>query len=191
MAESEELLTTGEAARILGTSRQHVVDMCNAGLLPYTLAGKHRRIRRRDLEEFRGGSVRPSRDQRRSIWLNMAVAGKLVRHPESTLARARENLDALRAQHPRGQAARWLTEWDRLLDGPTERVLEVLTSTTQYARELRQNSPFAGVLTPRERDEVLTAFAEHARTQNARGIGSSTSTPLGRYGAQQRHPTGR
>lgn len=175
VAESEELLTTGEAARILGTSRQHVVDMCNAGLLPYTLSGKHRRIRRRDLEEFRSGSVRPSRDQRRSMWLNMAVAGKLVRHPEPTLARARENLTALRAQHPRGQAARWLAEWNQLLDGPTERVLEVLTSTTQYARELRQNSPFAGVLTPQEREEVLTAFTEHSRTRNARTHSTGTT----------------
>ena len=166
--ESEELLTTGEAARMLGTSRQHVVDMCKAGLLPYTLSGKHRRIRRRDLEEFRSGSAQQSRDQRRSIWLNIAVAGKLVRNPEPTLTRARENLAALRAQHPRGQAARWLAEWDLLLDGPIERILEVLTSTTQYARELRQNSPFAGVLTQQERQEVLTAFAELSRSRNAR-----------------------
>ncbi|WP_206050774.1 helix-turn-helix domain-containing protein [Nocardioides speluncae] len=166
--ESEDLLTTGEAARILGTSRQHVVDMCKSGLLPYTLAGTHRRIRRRDLEEFRSGSVRPSRDQRRSMWLNMAVAGTLVRHPEPTLALARENLAALRAQHPRGQAARWLAEWDRLLGGPIERVLEVLTSTTQYARELRQNSPFAGALTPQEREEVLAAFTDYTRARNAR-----------------------
>jgi hypothetical protein len=27
--ESEELLTTGEAAKILNTSRQHVVDLCD------------------------------------------------------------------------------------------------------------------------------------------------------------------
>lgn len=168
LAESEELLTTGEAAQILGTSRQHVVDLCKAGLLPYTLSGTHRRIRRRDLEEFRSGSARPTRDQRRSMWLNTAVAGKLVRHPEPTLARARENLAALRVQHRRGQAARWLAEWERLLGGPTERVLEVLTSTTLYARELRQNSPFAGVLTPQEREEVLTAFKEHSRTANGR-----------------------
>jgi len=33
-AESERLLTTGEAARLLGTSRQHVVDLCTAGDLP-------------------------------------------------------------------------------------------------------------------------------------------------------------
>ena len=174
-SESEELLTTGEAARILGSSRQHVVDMCKAGLLPYTMSGTHRRIRRRDLEEFRSGSARPSRDQRRSIWLNMAVAGKLVRYPEPTLTRARENLAVLRAQHPRGQAARWLAEWETLLEGPIERILEVLTSTTQYARELRQNSPFAGTLTPQEREEVLTAFAEHSRNRNAGAHSTGTN----------------
>lgn len=39
--------------------------------------------------------------------------------------------------------------------------MEVLTSTTQYAREMRQNSPFGGVLTPAERERVLAAFREN------------------------------
>jgi len=162
-AESEELLTTGEAAALLSASRQTVVNLCNSGVLPFTTVGKHRRIRRRDVEAVRTRKERPSRDQRRSLWLNMAVAGRLVVDPNVVLDLARINLAKLEETHSRGQAAHWLREWRRLLDGPTERILEVLTSPTPWAREMRQNSPFAGVLSDDERMRVLTAFRENDR----------------------------
>jgi len=159
--ESEELLTTGEAAKLLSTSRQHVVNLCNAGDLPYTTTGSHRRIRRRDVEALRNRTQRMSRDQRRSLWLNTAVAGKLVADPEKSLHVARRNLDTLVRTHTRGQGARWLAEWSRLLEGPTERILEVLTSPTPWAREMRQNSPFSGLLDDDERAMILIAFKNH------------------------------
>jgi excisionase family DNA binding protein len=164
-AESDELLTTGEAAKLLSSSRQHIVNLCNTGDLPYVTVGRHRRVRRRDLEAFRNRTQRMSRDQRRSLWLNTAVAGKLVADPDLLLSTARENLEVLRRTHPRGQAARWLEEWREALDGPTERILEILTSPTPWAREMRQNSPFSGVLDDEERTRVLSAFKEHERTQ--------------------------
>lgn len=164
LAEREELLTTGEAARILNSSRQHVVDLCNKGDLPYTTVGRHRRIRRRDIEAVRSRTQGLTRDQRRSLWLNTAVAGKLVTKPRQVLATARTNLATLTARHPRGQAARWLEQWATLLDGPTERIVEVLTSPTPWAREMRQNSPFGGVLDDGERLEILSSFIEIERT---------------------------
>lgn len=84
-AESEELLTTGEAAKLLSSSRQHVVNLCNAGDLPYLTVGNHRRVRRRDVEALRTRSQRPNRGQRRSLWLNTAVAGRLVVDPNVVL----------------------------------------------------------------------------------------------------------
>lgn len=102
-----------------------------------------------------------SRDQRRSLWLNTAVAGKLVADPERVLQLARSNAEGLKRTHPRGQAAHWLSKWQDILGGPTERVLEVLTSPTPWAREMRQNSPFSGVLDEAERVKVLAAFKAH------------------------------
>jgi excisionase family DNA binding protein len=154
----DDLLTTGEAARLLGSSRQHVVDLADQGDLPFVTAGTHRRIRRGDLSELASRTVGMTRDQRRSLWLSHAVAGKLVADPEAVLAQARQNLERMRVAHTRGQAARWLDEWERLLDGPIEDVLVALTSSTPRARELRQNSPFAAVLTETERAGVLEEF---------------------------------
>jgi excisionase family DNA binding protein len=166
-AESDELLTTGEAAKLLSSSRQHVVNLCRSGELPFTTVGKHRRIRRRDLEAFRSRTQRMTRDQRRSLWLNTAVAGRLVMEPQVVLGKARSNLVTLEAKHPRGQAAYWLSEWRRLLGGPAERVVEVLTASTPYSREMRQNSPFAGVISQDERLMVLASFKDNERLSRA------------------------
>lgn len=157
---SDELLTTGEAAKLLSSSRQHVVDLCNSGDLPFLTMGRHRRVRRRDVEALRNRTERMTRDQRRSLWLNTAIAGHLVTDPDRVLGRARANLVRLQQTHPRGQASYWLTQWRDLLDGPIEQLVEVLTSPTPRARELRQNSPFSGVLAPAERQRLLDAFRD-------------------------------
>jgi hypothetical protein len=96
----------------------------------------------------------------RSLWLHRAVAGKLLAKPERTLTIARRNLRKLQQIHPRGQAARVLAEWEQLLSAPTnlEAIAETLTSKSQRSRELRQSSPFAGVLTDRERAAILGSF---------------------------------
>ena len=163
-ADEDELLTTGEAAHLLNTSRQHVVDLCNVGDLPFVTTGRHRRIARKDLEALRTRTQRLTRDQKRSLWLGYAIAGKLALDPDPVMAKARENLDHLKSVHSRGQAARWLSEWGRLLAGPVDEVLAVLTSPTPRARELRQNSPFAGVLTDEERLAALEAQRGSSRT---------------------------
>lgn len=158
-AEAEDLLTTGEAAQLLGTSRQHVVNLCNAGDLPYVTVGRHRRVSRRDVEAVRAGTRRWTRDQLRSLWLSHAVAGRLVEDPQGVLARARDNLAQMFAESARGSAKIWLQKWQQLLVGPVEGVLEALTSRSPISRELRQNSPFAGVLTGVQRRAALTGFS--------------------------------
>jgi excisionase family DNA binding protein len=146
----------------LGTSRQHVVDLCERGQLPFSSVGRHRRIRRSDLLAFQrpGRTGGLTRDQLRSLWLHRAVAGKLVTHPDRGLRLARRNLRRMQQAHPRGRVTRVLADWQHLLDGPVEQVAEVLTSKDQRAIELRQNSPFAGLLTERERAGVLRSFRQ-------------------------------
>ena len=162
-----DLVTTGEAAKLLSTSLQHVVDLCDRGDLPFSTVGRHRRARRTDLEVLAARTQRLTRDQLRSLWLSQGIAGKLVADPNRVLHRARRNLAHMRSIHTRGQGARWLAEWEQILNGPPETVLDALTSPAPRARELRQNSPFAGVLTDKERLQILESF------QRARVPGSS------------------
>ncbi len=157
--QSSDLISTGKAAVLLGCSRQHVVDLCEQGLLRFVSVGSHRRVRRTDVTAL----VRPAltRDQERSLWLHRVVAGRLAVDPGSVLARVRENLQHLSRVHPGGMSAVWLAEWQAVLDEGEDAVFAVLTSAEPQAVELRQNSPFAGVLSPDERAAALAAFRDH------------------------------
>jgi hypothetical protein len=67
------------------------------------------------------------------------------------------------AAHPRGRAAKQLQRWRELLAGPVEALLDALCSPDSDFADLRQNTPFAGVLTDAERTAVLTAFKSATR----------------------------
>ncbi|HEV7961292.1 MAG TPA: DNA-binding protein, partial [Actinoplanes sp.] len=81
----------------------------------------------------------------------------------AVLAAAAINLRRLRRMHPEGRAWDWLDRWEATLDEGVEAVLDALTSSAEYAVELRSTSPFAGILPEAERRAVLTAFAESRR----------------------------
>ncbi len=162
---THDLVTTGQAAILLRSSRAHVVDLCLRGLLPYVRVGGQRRIRRTDIEAM----IHPTltREQLECLWLHRAVAGKVVANPSALLAAAAINLRRLRRLHPEGRAWEWLDRWDAVLEEGVEAVLDALTSPASFAVELRRNSPFAGVLSEAERRTVVEALGasrrEHAR----------------------------
>ncbi len=159
-------IRTGDAARILGTSRQHVVDLCSQGLLSCVRRPTQRRLRRSEVQSFaaqRGSRTSLSRDERQSLWLHAAVAGHLATDPSGTIGRARQNLELLGRVHPSGMSAHWLSAWGSVIDSGPDEILQTLTSSSPQAVELRQNSPFAGVLADAERQSVLAAFRNSER----------------------------
>jgi excisionase family DNA binding protein len=162
---TRELLTTGQVAQVLGVSRQHVVDLCERGVLPYVRVGSHRRVRRWDVEALTQQEL--TRDQSKALWLHHVVAARLALDPEGVLAKARDNLERLRTIHTRGMSRHWLDQWAVVLDEGADSVLQTLTSRSPHAVELRQNSPFAGVLSEEERSSALTAFRAEWRRSHA------------------------
>jgi len=52
---------------------------------------------------------------------------------------------------------RWAEEWRVVLDQPLPRIARAISSASPRARELRQTSPFAGVLTEQERRKLIEA----------------------------------
>jgi excisionase family DNA binding protein len=163
MRTSPDLLSIGEAAILLRSSRRQVTDLCARGLLPYVSVGLQRKLRRTDVEAL----IRPalSRIEAEQLWLHRAVAGKFVTNPAALLATAAINLRRLRHRHPYGRSWEWIDRWQAVLDEGPESVLEALTSSAGYAVELRTTSPFAGILSEVERRTVLDALAETRREQ--------------------------
>jgi hypothetical protein len=121
-----------------------------------------------------------TRDQERSLWLHRAVLAELVENPEAVLAKVGGNLQRLRAQHlGRGMTARWLDQWQEVLDAGVDAVAEVLTSQGPAALELRQNSPFAGVISEEVRSQVLASFVRHWRRDHGQPRQATTGGDRG------------
>ena len=109
-----------------------------------------------------------TREQEQSRWLHAAIAGRLVAEPDLVLARARANLDRFSAVHAGTMAAHWLGLWRDALDAGPDQILTALVSETPQAAEMRQNSPFSGILPPDERRAVLESFQRHWLAGHAR-----------------------
>ncbi|GAA3518483.1 helix-turn-helix domain-containing protein [Aeromicrobium panaciterrae] len=153
------MLTTGEAAEMLGVSRQHVVNLSNRGAITSTKVGAHRRIPVSEVERLQGTGLTPEREK--SLWLHQALIGDLLEDPDAVIGKARENIARwLPQQRSDGMSASYLREWERILDSGIDRILDALTSTDEKSYELRENSPFAGVLSQERRAKVLRTIRE-------------------------------
>ena len=107
-----------------------------------------------------------TRDQLRALWLHRAIAAKVAADQARVLANAKSMASSLLAREPDG--APWLRQWLALLDRGPEAVMRTLVSTDPLARELRANSPFAGVLSTIEREAILTSFSQAASSATER-----------------------
>lgn len=97
-----------------------------------------------------------TREDRRSIAWHRAVVRRLEESPEETLALARRNLARWQAGGSSGQAL--LERWTLWLELPVSDLLVLVLDAGLVAREMRQASPFAGVLSAPERTQVLKQF---------------------------------
>lgn len=158
--EQDALMKTGAVAEALGISRQHVVDLCERGELPSMRLGSHRRIRRSDVEALLEAQSMTD-EQRKQLWMHQAMLTHLLTRPEEVMGLARENIRRWRSMHRvDGRTAEYLREWDGILARGLEQTVDTVLSTSPRARELRQNSPFAGVLSQAERTQALRTFRE-------------------------------
>ncbi len=81
-------------------------------------------------------------------------AAVVARLEEETVARAGARVDGwLRDGGPAPSAA--ARAWRALLDGPLDTLAAALVRDDETMRDLRQNTPFAGVLAPEERWRII------------------------------------
>jgi hypothetical protein len=128
------------------------------------LAAAIRERRERAMKDIDLDRVIPRRRKRghrtaelQSLAYHRVVADRL---DEKLIEKARRRLARWRATdriHPR-----WAAEWERLLERSPSQIARVISADTPRARELRQTSPFAGVLTAQERSLLTRAVEERA-----------------------------
>ena len=157
---NNELLSTGEVARLIGASRQHVVDLCDAGQMASFRVGKHRRIRRETADAYladreRGRSIDGS--HLLQLWSGRVQAA----HVALDWSRARD-VAAHRLAEMRGDnhLAWFADQWARVLEQGAEAVMDILTRHDEEAAVLRNTSPFVELLSDDERARITNAFIE-------------------------------
>lgn len=152
-----DLIRTGAAATILGTSRQHIVDLVERGVLANYGQGVQRRVDRGEVEVL-AGRRRPT-DERLNLWIHQAVAGRIVRAPLRSMADARRRYGALALEATStGRSLKWLLRWRRLLaDGP-EVVVRAITAESDVGDALRHESPVIVLLSEAELSRLRRTF---------------------------------
>lgn len=95
------------------------------------------------------------REDRVSFELHRAIARKLIDAPDAVRSVIPSGVERIRG-HVRGPLVNaWLDEWLALSTGPLGPLVDVLLGTDEHAVEMRQNTPFLGVLTQQERLEAI------------------------------------
>lgn len=153
-------LTQAELAHAGGSS-QPAIAAYEAGRKSPTLGTLERLAESVGLEASVSYHRPMTREERRSLALHRAIAARLREDPEPVLAAARATLARMEARA--GASSQPLREWRVLLDRPLSALLPVLTDPDPWMRELRHVTPFAGVLTARERARVYREFRERQR----------------------------
>ncbi len=111
--------------------------------------------------------------EERSIAYHRAIAERLPREPE-ILERARRRVASGLAAE--GDGPFHARKWAEILAGDIPSIAAFLVERSELACELRQSSPFAGALRPRERWRIWRETRESLSPQPLPASSSSTSS---------------
>lgn len=156
-------MTQRRLAGLGGTSQPKVSDYEAGRVMPS--ADVLFRLVRACGQEIELGPRQAGRSRREvafDIELHRLVVSELVHDPDEVVGRALANLEHMRAVDVDERSRHWLDRWEALLRGPVVELVEALLSSSQAAVDLRQISPFAGVLTGEQRRTALAASKRRA-----------------------------
>jgi len=148
-------VTQRKLALLAGTS-QPTIASYEAGSKSPTLETVERLAKSLGLEATIRFVPLLTREDLRSLAYHRAVVEKLRGSPQVVVAKARGNLENLRRKHP--DARRLFERWGQWLDLPLEDLASLCLDPSLLARDMRQVTPFAGLLDARERLEILKKF---------------------------------
>ncbi|HEX8122895.1 MAG TPA: hypothetical protein VF549_16710 [Solirubrobacteraceae bacterium] len=141
-----DLYEAVRSARTTGERRLHVMEP--------NMAAARARADALKADKLLAGSASPrdphDRGERRNRAYHAALARRLRR---DAVDRALHQL--WRWEEEGNIDTRYAAEWERVLRLPIADIKRVLTDDSPHARDLRQNSPFAGALSEPERRKIL------------------------------------
>ncbi|HEX4059017.1 MAG TPA: hypothetical protein VHX87_11980 [Galbitalea sp.] len=139
-----------EKSEELGTVQVNTINRALNALGEDVVIGSRRRIAENSQSQL------DRREERVTRELHRAVALKLVEDPEAVLRVVPSNIDRLRQQVRGADASSWLEEWAEL--SQSRRIgdlIDVMLGADRRSINMRQTSPFGGVLNRADRLEAI------------------------------------
>ena len=97
------------------------------------------------------------REDRVTLELHREVAKILIEHPSLVLEMAAANIRLLRTRVRGESALAWVNEWELLVNnGRLGPIIDVALGIDERSIDMRQTSPFGGVLTQQQRLDAIT-----------------------------------
>lgn len=152
---SQTGLTQQAMAALAGTS-QPTIALYESGAKSPTLATLQRLSRTLGLDLVVTYAPRLTREDQRSLAYHQIAVKKLADNPLIVLNRARRTLNKMRRHHPNAKAH--FDRWRVWLKLPLDELIAKILDPSMTAREMRQVTPFAGILSPEERSKILKQF---------------------------------
>ena len=164
----DELLSTGEVARLIGASRQHVVDLCNTGQLASFRARQAPPRPPRHGGRLPGGARSTGAPSTAPTSCNCGRARVQAAHVALDWGGARDVAERRLAEMRGDNHLAWFADqWAWVLERGAEAVMETLTRRDEEAAVLQNTSPFVDLLSDDERARLTNAFIEWWSSQRA------------------------
>ncbi|MEE9321999.1 MAG: helix-turn-helix transcriptional regulator [Granulosicoccus sp.] len=150
-------LNQTEFASQSGTSQSTIAEYESGAKSP-TMRTVKRIAAKFNLEVEVNSQPRMTREDRRSLAYHSAIATHLKENPVAVVAQAQANLNRWIKVRP---AARVLmSRWSLWLQLPVQDLTKLMLNQSTDCRDMRQVSPFAGVLSAAERAAILRQFQQ-------------------------------
>ncbi len=148
-------ITQRQLAEMGGTS-QSTIAAYETGAKSPTLRTIENLARSQNLELLVTYLPQMTREDKRSLAFHRAIVEILRKDPVTVMNRAIRNLERLAQLHPGAKTL--FNQWKDWLTLPVEALVLKLLDPFPQAREMRQVSPFSGVLSPKQRSRILRQF---------------------------------
>ena len=148
-------ITQRELAEMAGTS-QSTIAAYETGVKSPTLRTVENLARSQNLEMLVTYLPQMTREDKRSLAFHSAIVEVLRKDPDPILNRALRNVGKLAKLHAGAQTL--FSQWQNWLALPLEDLISNMLDPHPEACEMRQVSPFSGVLNPKQRARVLQQF---------------------------------
>jgi len=152
---SQTGVTQKDLAKLAGTS-QPTIAAYEAGNKSPTMETLEKLAKALGLKVMVSFVPPLTREDLRSLAYHEAIVAKLKSDPKAVLAKARRNLEVMSKKHP--DASRLFEKWAEWLICPIDELINRCLDLSLMARDMRQVTPFSGILSAKERLEVLKKF---------------------------------